>query len=102
MSAPTRINAPTRVAVAASLAAVAAGLALAVPPSSAATPPGAVSAASTTVVSMRVLSSVTSLNVRTGPSSAYARVGSLTGGSLVLGVVNSGWLKISSGPYAGR
>lgn len=79
-------------------AAVAISIAVAVPPAFAATP----TAVSTTVVGMRVLSNVSSLNVRTGPGAAYARVGSLTAGTFVLGVVNGGWLKISSGPYAGR
>ncbi|KYH45621.1 D-alanyl-D-alanine carboxypeptidase family protein [Branchiibius sp. NY16-3462-2] len=93
------IHGPTRrPRLAIGVAASAIALGTAAPPAVAATP----SAVSTTVVSMRVVSSVSTLNVRTGPGSAYARVGSLTGGSFVLGVVNGGWLKISSGQYAGR
>ena len=79
------------------VAALAASLATA-PSALAATAPTAVS---TTVVSMRVLSTVSSLNVRSGPGAGYSRVGALTKGSFVLGVLNGGWLKISSGPYAG-
>ena len=91
-------TAPRRTKLALAVAAMAVSTTTAVPQAFAATP----TAVSTTVVGARVLASVSSLNVRTGPGAAYTRVGALSGGSFVLGVVNNGWLKISSGPYAGR
>lgn len=44
-----------------------------------------------------------SLNVRTGPSTSYAKVGVLTLNQEAVGVLtNSGWMKLTAGPFSGR
>lgn len=44
----------------------------------------------------------TTLNVRTGPGTSYATVGTLGGGAKVTGTLSGSWFKITSGSYAGR
>ena len=60
-----------------------------------------VGAVTTTTVTRWVVAN-TSLNVRSGPSASYSKVGVVTGGTQLSGVITNGWMKISSGSYSGR
>lgn len=55
-----------------------------------------------TSVSRQVCKASSGLNVRTGPSTAYRVVGTLKNGTKVSGVVTNGWIRFTSGTYAGR
>ena len=57
---------------------------------------------STTVVTKQVVSGIDFLSVRTGPGTNYSRVAKLSPGTKVTGVINNGWLKITTGQYAGK
>ncbi|PWJ25727.1 LAS superfamily LD-carboxypeptidase LdcB [Branchiibius hedensis] len=57
---------------------------------------------STTVVTKQVVSGIDFLSVRTGPGTGYTRVAKLSPGTKVTGIINNGWLKITSGSYAGK
>ncbi|KYH43113.1 peptidoglycan-binding protein [Branchiibius sp. NY16-3462-2] len=56
----------------------------------------------TTVVTKQVASGIDFLSVRTGPGTGYARVAKLSPGTKVTGIINGGWMKITSGGYAGK
>lgn len=68
----------------------------------AATPAHATVIAATTSTTMWVKAGVT-LNVRSGPSTTYAKVGTVSGGAALAGApTGTGWFKITSGTYSGR
>lgn len=56
-------------------------------------------AASTTFV---ITNCTTSVNLRSGPGTSYAKVGSITKGSTFTGEQSGVWVKITSGPFNGR
>lgn len=63
--------------------------------------PSNASAATTSIVTKQVKAGTT-LNVRTGPGTTYATVGSLPSGAKVAGSISGTWMKISAGAYAGK
>lgn len=44
----------------------------------------------------------TQLNIRTGPSTNYKSVATLPANTLISGISNNGWVKITAGNYAGK